>query len=101
MFLDHLRCCRLQQTALSSRREVVELSLIHSSKDFMAIDAPCMRGIRSRTKKGPLRDKRDDTHIGTIEKQYGLDLGVRSDMQLGTYLKKNNIKSLNDLVNGQ
>jgi len=67
----------------------------------MTKDAPGMRGIRSRTKKGPLRDKRDDTHIGTIEKQYGLDLGVRSDMQLGTYLKKNNIKSLNDLVNGQ
>jgi len=67
----------------------------------MAKDAPGMHGNRSRTKKGPLRDKRDDTHIGTIEKQYGLDLGVRSDMQLGTYLKKNNIKSLNDLVNGQ
>ncbi len=67
----------------------------------MAKDAPGMRGIRSRNKSGLLRDKRDDTHIGTIEKQYGLDLGVRSDMQLGTYLKKNNIKSLNDLVNGQ
>lgn len=67
----------------------------------MAKDAPGMRGYRSRNKNGLLRDKRNDTHMGTIEKQYGLDFGVRSDMQLGTYLKKNNIKSLNDLINGQ
>ena len=64
-------------------------------------DAPGMRGDRARNKNGLLRDKRDDTHIGTIEKQYGIDLGVRSDMQLGTYLEKHNIKSLNDLINGR
>ncbi|MBP9763004.1 hypothetical protein KBD34_05320 [Patescibacteria group bacterium] len=58
-----------------------------------------MRGDRSRNKSGPLRDKRDDTHIGTIEKEYDIDLGVRSDMQLGTYLKREGIKSLNDLIN--
>lgn len=60
-----------------------------------------MRGDRSRDKNGQLRDKRDDTHIGTIEKQYGIDLGVRSDMQLGTYLKREGIKSLNDLITGK
>ena len=65
----------------------------------MSKDAPGMKGIRSRNKNGKLRDKRDDTHIGTIEKKYGIDLGVRSDMQLGTYLKKHQIKSLNDLIN--
>ena len=65
------------------------------------IDAPGMRGDRSRDKSGQLRDKRDDTHIGTIEKKYDLDLHVRSDMELGTYLKREGIKSLNDLVNGQ
>lgn len=64
-------------------------------------DAPGMKGCRSRNDDGQLRDKRDDTHIGTIEKQYGLDLDVRSDMHLGTYLKEHNIKSLNDLVTGQ
>ena len=63
-------------------------------------DAPGMRGYRSRNQDGQLRDKRDDTKIGTIEKQYGVDLGVRSDMQLGKYLKKRNIKSLNDLLTG-
>lgn len=64
-------------------------------------DAPGMRGERSRNVNGLLRNKRDDTHIGTIEKQYEINLGVRSDMQLGTYLKRNNIESLNDLINGK
>ena len=54
--------------------------------------------IGHETKTGLLRDKRDDTLIKTIEKKYDLDLGVRSDMELGTYLKEKNIKSLNDLV---
>ena len=65
----------------------------------MSNDAPRMKGIRSRNKNGRLRDKRDDTHIGTIEKQYAIDLNVRSDMHLGTYLKKHKIDSLNDLIN--
>lgn len=60
-----------------------------------------MRGYRSRNKDGQLRDKRDDTLIGTIEKKYDLDLGVRSDMKLGNYLKETGYKSLNDLVHDQ
>ncbi len=64
-------------------------------------DAPGMKGCRSRNQNGLLRDKRDDTHIGTIEKQYGIDLGVRSDMQIGTYLEEHDIKSLNDLITGR
>lgn len=64
-------------------------------------DAPGMRGDRSRNENGLLRDKRNDTHMGTIEKQYGVDFSVRSDMELGTYLEKNHIASLNDLVNGK
>lgn len=64
-------------------------------------DAPGMRGDRSRDRSGPLRQKRGDTHMGTIEKQYNRDLGVRSDMHLDTYLKEKGIKSLNDLITGQ
>ncbi|MBU0534180.1 MAG: hypothetical protein KJ887_05240 [Candidatus Omnitrophica bacterium] len=64
-------------------------------------DAPGMRGYRSRNQNGLLRDKRDDTHMGTIEAQYGHDFGVRSDMLLGNYLKQRRIASLNDLVNGK
>ena len=62
-------------------------------------DAPAMRGDRSRNNDGQLRQKRRDTHIGSIEKKYEIDLGVRSDMHLGTYLEKNDIASLNDLIN--
>lgn len=64
-------------------------------------DAPGMKGPRSRNTNGQLRQKRGDTHIGTIEKKYGIDLNVRSDMHLDTYLTKNNIDSLNDLITGK
>lgn len=64
----------------------------------MTKDAPGMRGIRSRNKSGPLRDKRDDTNVGTIEEQYNRDFGVRSDMHLGTLLEQTGKKSLNDLI---
>jgi len=65
-----------------------------------ANDDPRMRGCRSRNQDGRLRDKRDDTYMGTIEEQYGRDFNVRSDMQLGNYLKQCHIKSLNDLITG-
>lgn len=61
-------------------------------------DAPGMKGDRSRNNDGPLREKRGDTHMGTIEKQYDRDFGVRSDMQLDTFLKQNSLNSLNDLI---
>jgi len=64
----------------------------------MAKDAPGMRGVRSRNENGQLRDKRDDTHMGTIERKYDRDFGVRSDKELGNFLKENGIKSLNDLI---
>ncbi|MDI6787157.1 MAG: hypothetical protein QME51_02160 [Planctomycetota bacterium] len=64
----------------------------------MAKDAPGMKGYRSRNKGGQLRDKRDDTHVETVEKKYGVDLGARGDMHLGNYLKQHHIKSLNDLI---
>jgi hypothetical protein len=67
----------------------------------MAEDAPGMRGERSRNQNGLLRDKRDDTHMGTIEDQYGRDFDVRADMHLGNYLKQQGIESLNDLINGK
>lgn len=62
-------------------------------------DAPGMKGPRSRTNDGTLREKRGDTHMGTIEKMYDRDFNVRSDMRLDTYLEKNKIASLNDLIN--
>lgn len=61
-------------------------------------DAEGMKGNRSRNQDGQLRDKRDDTHMGTIEQQYNRDFGVRSDKELGNFLNENNIASLNDLI---
>jgi hypothetical protein len=64
----------------------------------MAKDAPGMRGIRSRNQGGQLRRKRGDTHVGTIERQYGVDFGGRSDKHLETLLRERGAKSLNDLL---
>lgn len=66
-----------------------------------AKDAPGMKGIRSRNDSGPLRAKRSDTLVSTIEKKYGVDLGVRSDMKLGTLLDRTGKASLNDLLHDQ
>ncbi|MFH0770087.1 MAG: hypothetical protein V1926_01785 [Candidatus Peregrinibacteria bacterium] len=67
----------------------------------MAIDASGMKGYRPRNKTGELRDKRDDTLMGTIEKQYKRDFDVRDDMKLGNFLKREGYESLNDLLHNQ
>jgi hypothetical protein len=64
----------------------------------MTKDAPGMRGIRSRNEDGRLRDKRDETHMGTVENKYDRDFRLRSDKQLGNFLRENGIASLNDLI---
>ncbi len=45
-----------------------------------------------------IRHKRSDTQMGTVEKQYGKDFGVRSDKQLGNYLKEQGYNSLSELL---
>lgn len=64
----------------------------------MAKDAPGMRGNRSRNETGELRQKRGDTHVGTIERMYGIDLGARSDMHLNTLLQREGAQSLHELI---
>ena len=64
----------------------------------MAKDAVGMKGYRPRNESGQLRMKRGDTHMGTIEQKYHIDLDVRSDMHLDTYLQSKGINSLNDLI---
>lgn len=49
---------------------------------------------RAKSKKGTFARKRGDTKIGTIEKKYGVDFGVRSDMKLGNFLKSKGYSSL-------
>ena len=50
------------------------------------------------SRKTQFRKKRFDTNIGTIEKQYGVDFGVRSNMKLGNYLKEKGYPSLSKAV---
>ena len=64
----------------------------------MANDAPGMAGYRSRNEEGPLRAKRGDTLVGTIEKQYKIDTGFRSDMRLDTLRDKLGVDSLKDVL---
>jgi len=45
-----------------------------------------------------IRKKREDTKIGTIEKKYDRDFGVRSDKKLGNYLKEQGFPSLSKLL---
>ncbi len=66
-----------------------------------ANDAPGMRGNRSRDENGELRRKRADTHVGTVEDIYGRDFDVRSDMHLGTLLKREGADSLDELTHGR
>jgi hypothetical protein len=57
-----------------------------------------MIGPRSRNDDGELRQKRSDTHVGTIEELYHKDFGVRSDMHLGTLLDREGADSLSELL---
>jgi len=49
-------------------------------------------------KRTSFRKKRSDTKMGTIEKKYGKDFGVRSDKKLGNYLKEKGYDSLSELL---
>lgn len=61
-------------------------------------DDPRMTGQRSRNQDGQLRQKRSDTHVGTIEDERGVDLGYRRDAHLGTVLEKEGVTSLDQLL---
>ncbi|MDQ3694752.1 MAG: hypothetical protein M3464_14165 [Chloroflexota bacterium] len=64
----------------------------------MATTISDIRGTRLPATGAPPRRKRSDTHVGTIERQYGVDFGVRSDMHLGTLLKRRSSDWLSDLL---
>lgn len=58
-----------------------------------------MAGCRARNGgNGQLRAKRDDTHVGTVEAKYGVDLGMRSDAHLSTALDRFGVDSLSQLL---
>lgn len=62
-------------------------------------DDPDMRGQRSRNRTdGRLRQKRGDTLARTIEQEYGVDLGVRSDARLDTLRERTGATSVEDVI---
>lgn len=72
--------------------------MAHKHAPHVNNDAPGMKGERSRTAPGRLREKRGDTHVGTIEDMYGVDLEARSDAHLDTILKREGVESLDKLL---
>lgn len=57
-----------------------------------------MNKLRDKTQDGKFVAKRFDTKISTIEKTYGVNLGVRGDMKLGNYLKEKGYPSLSKML---
>ena len=53
---------------------------------------------QSRTVSGRIPQKRGNTLVKTIEKQYKVDLGYRDDAKLSTVLKKEGVSSLSKLL---
>ena len=49
-------------------------------------------------KNSQFRRKRADTKMGSLEKKYGVDFGVRSDKKLGNYLEEQGYSSLSKLL---
>jgi hypothetical protein len=62
----------------------------------------CNTGLddRCRDKDGSIREKRSDTHVGTLRKTYGDSFapGVRSDAHLGTVLDRSGVDSLSEYL---
>jgi len=51
-----------------------------------------------RKKDEKISVKRYDTRVDSIEKKYGVDLGVKPGMKLGNYLKQKGYSSLSDML---
>jgi hypothetical protein len=53
---------------------------------------------RTRDKNGRLRQKRGDTLVGNIEREYDVDFNVRSDMRLDTLRAQTGLNPLEALL---
>jgi hypothetical protein len=55
---------------------------------------------RMQDKSGQIRQKRSDTKVDTLRKEYGPNFAqrYRSDTKLGTVLKRENVKTLDQLL---
>ena len=53
---------------------------------------------KTKNQKGKVTALKYGTKVGVIAEQYGVSLGVRSDMKLGNYLKKKGYPSLSKML---
>lgn len=61
-------------------------------------NAPKMPGHAARNQTGKLRAIREDTKVGTLEKRYDVDFGVRTDMEWGTLKEKLGVTSVKKAI---
>lgn len=61
-------------------------------------NAQNMPGHAARTKLGRLRKIREDTKMRTLENRYNVQFPGRSDMDWGTFKRKNNVESVRDAL---
>lgn len=61
-------------------------------------NAQNMPGHAARNQGGQLRRIRSDTHMETLEERYGVDFGVRDDMEWGTFREQANVNSVREAL---
>lgn len=70
----------------------------HKKAPPVVNDDPTMRGQRSRTEDGTLREKRGDTLVRTIEELHHVDFDVRGDMRLDTLKARLGVETLSEAL---
>lgn len=70
--------------------------MTHNSK--VKNDDPNMKGQRARNQDGTMRKVRSDKTVGHLEEQYGINVGRRSDMEIGNLMKELKVDSQNKLL---
>jgi|HubBroStandDraft_6_1064221.scaffolds.fasta_scaffold230561_2 hypothetical protein len=57
-----------------------------------------MHTYRTRDDNGKLLQERGEALVGSIEREYGVDFGVRSEMRLDTLRDQTGLTSIEDLL---
>lgn len=61
-------------------------------------NAESLPGHAARNQSGQLRKIRSDTQMGTLEKRYGVDFGVRGDMKWGSFKEHAGVDSVKEAI---
>lgn len=61
-------------------------------------NAENLPGHAARNQGGQLRRIRSDTQMGTLEERYGVDFGVRHDMEWGSFKEQVDVTSVKEAI---